>query len=97
MCWAVPAKVVEVRDDIAVVDFGNGMLKEVLIATDERIEAGDLVLVHAGTVISKVDEEWLALTVEIYEELAKSLPEGGFDARREVEEALKKLSLHDER
>jgi len=97
MCWAVPAKVVEVRDDIAVVDFGSGMMKEVLVAIGERVEPGDVVLVHAGAVISKINEEELISTIELYRELAESLSLGvDFDVRKEVERVLEVLGEGDE-
>jgi len=98
VCWAVPAKVVEVREDIAVVDFGNGMLKEVLIPIGERIGVGDVVLVHAGSIISKVDERELLSVIELYRELLAAIPQiRDFDARKEVEEMLERLSSYEDR
>lgn len=57
MCWAVPGKVITVEDLMAKVDFG-GNVRDVVLAT-EGVKEGDIVLVHAGVVISKMSrEEW---------------------------------------
>ncbi len=69
MCWATPGVVVEVRQEekIAVVDFG-GVKYEVFLGVDD-VKPGDIVLVHAGLIISKVDPETLRETVELLREL----------------------------
>ena len=55
MCLAVPARIVELEDDRAVVDaMGNQWHARTTLLPD--IIVGDLVLVHAGFAISKVDE-----------------------------------------
>lgn len=56
MCYAVPGKVVEVKGDIGVVDFGNGVRREVILAMVDA-GVGDYVLVHAGYAIRVLDEE----------------------------------------
>ena len=56
MCLAVPARIVELEGDRAVVDaLGNRWKARTTLLSDATI--GDLVLVHAGFAISKVDEE----------------------------------------
>jgi len=69
MCWATPGVVVEVKpeDKIAVVDFG-GVRYEVIIGIDD-VKPGDIVLVHAGLIISKVDPDTLRETMELMREL----------------------------
>ena len=56
MCLAIPARIVELEGDNAVVDaMGNRFrAKTTLLA---EVKLGDLVLVHAGFAISLVDEE----------------------------------------
>ena len=56
MCYAVPGKVVEVKGDIGVVDFGNGVRREVMLAMVDA-NVGDYVLVHAGYAIKVLDEK----------------------------------------
>ncbi len=73
MCLGIPGKVVEVRDRIAVVDFG-GVLREV-DATLEEVNPGDYVIVHVGVIISKVDPETARETIEAWEELIRTLEE----------------------
>ncbi|MCP4456038.1 MAG: HypC/HybG/HupF family hydrogenase formation chaperone [Planctomycetes bacterium] len=56
MCLAVPARIVELEEDRAVVDaMGNRWKARTTLLPD--VGVGDLVLVHAGFAISKVEEE----------------------------------------
>jgi len=58
MCWDTPARVLRVdrENNIAVVDFGDGIPREAIIGmSPEGLNKGDLVIVHAGVVISKID------------------------------------------
>ncbi|MFC1763658.1 HypC/HybG/HupF family hydrogenase formation chaperone [Planctomycetota bacterium] len=64
MCLAVPARIVEMQDDRAVVDaMGNRWKARTTLLPD--VGVGDLVLVHAGFAISKVDEEDAKKTWEL--------------------------------
>ena len=56
MCLAIPAKVLEVKGNIAKVDFGQGVAREVNIMLVEA-KVGDYVLVHAGYAIEKLDQK----------------------------------------
>ena len=56
MCYAIPAKVIEVRGDMGVVDFGNGVRREILLGLVDA-KVGDYVLVHAGFAIKVLDEK----------------------------------------
>ena len=56
MCLAIPAKVLEVNGNIAKVDFGQGVAREVnVMLVDAKV--GEYVLVHAGYAIEKLDEK----------------------------------------
>ena len=56
MCLAIPAKVLEVHGDVATVDFGQGVAREVnVMLVDAKI--GEYVLVHAGYAIEKLDQK----------------------------------------
>jgi hydrogenase expression/formation protein HypC len=69
MCLAVPARIVELdENDNAVVDaMGNRWrCKTTLLA---NVKLGELVLVHAGFAITKVDEEEAKQTWQLIAEL----------------------------
>ena len=56
MCLAIPAKVLEVIGDVAKVDFGQGVAREVnVMLVDAKV--GEYVMVHAGYAIEKLDQE----------------------------------------
>jgi hydrogenase expression/formation protein HypC len=57
MCLGIPAEVKEVKGDIVLVDFGDGVLREVYGGTYEDLKPGDLVVVHAGVIIEKLRPE----------------------------------------
>ena len=56
MCLAIPAKVLEVKGNVAKVDFGEGVAREVnVMLVDTHV--GEYVLVHAGYAIEKLDQK----------------------------------------
>lgn len=85
MCWGVPARVKEIREFTALVDFGGGSIREVVLAA-EGIKEGDLVMVHAGAVIGKVSEEELLSSLELYKEMAMDLASSGGGSKEELKE-----------
>ncbi len=72
MCLGVPAKVVKVLGDTAIVDFG-GVRREVDILLQPDVKEGDYVIVHAGAVISKLSLEEAKKILEVWEEIIKAL------------------------
>ncbi len=79
MCLAVPARVIEKEGDKAVADaMGNRWNIRITLTPD--IEVGDVVLIHAGYAIAKVDEEEAKKTWELFEEIA------AFEAERQKAE-----------
>lgn len=70
MCLAVPAKVVKVKGDLAEVDFGEGILREVNIALVET-KVGEYILVHAGYAIQVIDEKEAEETLRLWSEILK--------------------------
>lgn len=76
MCIGVPAKVIELRieDELkyARVDIG-GVIKEVIVATDDPIKVGDYVIIHAGIAISKINEDEVKELKELWSEVIKYL------------------------
>ena len=68
MCLAIPARIVELNDDNAVVDaMGNRFGAKTTLLADVKV--GDIVLVHAGFAIANVDEEEARKTWELFDEI----------------------------
>jgi hydrogenase expression/formation protein HypC len=68
MCLAIPARIVELNKDDAVVDaMGNRFDAKITLLADVKV--GDIVLVHAGFAIATVDEEEARETWELFDEI----------------------------
>jgi hydrogenase expression/formation protein HypC len=68
MCLAIPARIIELEGDKAVVDaMGNRFKAKTTLLPNAKL--GDLVLVHAGFAISQVDEEEARKTWELISEI----------------------------
>jgi len=68
MCLAIPARIVELDGDNAVVDaMGNRWKAKTTLL--ENVGLGDLVLIHAGFAISLVDEDAAKETWELLREI----------------------------
>lgn len=69
MCLAIPAQVVELRDnDSAVVDLA-GVRKEISLALVDDVAPGDYVIVHVGYALSKLDPDEAAKTLALFAEI----------------------------
>jgi hydrogenase expression/formation protein HypC len=70
MCLAIPARIVELEGDRAVVDaMGNRWKAKTTLLPDAKL--GDLVLIHAGFAISLVDEEEAKKTWQLIAEISE--------------------------
>ncbi len=68
MCLAIPARIVDLEDDRAMVDaMGNRFKAKTTLLPDAKL--GDVVLVHAGFAIARVDEEEAKKTWELFAEI----------------------------
>ena len=68
MCLAIPARIIELEKDNAVVDaMGNRYRAKTTLLPEAKL--GDLVLVHAGFAISLVDEEEAKKTWQLIAEI----------------------------
>lgn len=56
MCVGLPAKIVTMKDGMAVVD-ASGARREISTELLENVEPGDYVMVHAGIAIAKIQED----------------------------------------
>ena len=71
MCLAIPAQVIELKDDgLATVDI-LGVTRDLSLDLAPQAGVGDFVLVHAGFAIEVVDPEYAQETID----LVKQFPE----------------------
>ena len=74
MCLAIPAKIVEIRSDMARVDFGAGTMREVNVTlVDAKI--GGYVIVHAGYAIEVLDQKAAEETLSMWNEILNKYEE----------------------
>lgn len=95
MCWGVPGVLISVDSErgTAKVDFGDGLPREVLVGIkEERLERGAIVMVHAGVIISVIDEKGLMDTYELLSELLRQFGEAEDDKMKEYYGYLVELS-----
>ena len=70
MCLAIPARIVELDKDKAVVDaMGNRWRAKTTLLPEAKL--GDLVLIHAGFAISLVDEEEAKKTWQLIQQISE--------------------------
>ena len=72
MCVGLPAKVVTLKNGMAVVD-ASGAKREVSAELLDELEPGDYVMVHAGIAIAKITEEDQSETDRIMESLQEAI------------------------
>jgi len=75
MCLAVPAKIIELDNQTAVVEIG-GLRKQASLVLLPEASLGDYVLLHAGFAISRLDEAKAMKTLALFDELSDSLEAG---------------------
>lgn len=71
MCLGVPAKVLEIRGEKALVDFG-GVTREAYITLLDDVKVGDYVMIHTGYAIEKIRPEEAEETLKILKEISGS-------------------------
>jgi hydrogenase expression/formation protein HypC len=69
MCLAVLAQLMEIKENIAVADFG-GLTQEIRLDLLEEPKIGDWVLVHTGYAIQVVDEKEALEMKKVLDEVA---------------------------
>ncbi len=74
MCLAIPAKVVEIKGDVAKVDFGAGTMRDVNVSLVEA-KVGEYVIVHAGFAIQILDQKEAEETLEMWNEILNKYEE----------------------
>lgn len=74
MCIAAPAQIVEIKDNVATVDFG-GVKQQAKLDLVGDLEIGRYVLVHSGYAIEVLSDEEAKDSLEAWDELLKVLDE----------------------
>ena len=68
MCLAIPAQIIEMKDDhLATVDI-LGVTREASLDLTPQARLGDFVLVHAGFAIEVVDPDYAQETIDLINE-----------------------------
>lgn len=70
MCLGVPAKVLEIRGEKALVDFG-GITREAFITLLDDVKIGDYVMIHTGYAIEKLKPEEAEEILKMLKEVSK--------------------------
>ena len=70
MCLAVPMKVVKIKNNTAIAEFGS-LKKEVNIELLSDVIPGDYIIVHAGCAIEKLDKKYAYETLHLLGDLEK--------------------------
>ena len=71
MCLAIPAKIINIKENLAQVDFSEGVLREVNVSL-VNAKVGDYVLVHAGYAIQVLDEQEALETLRVWNEILQT-------------------------
>ncbi|MDA3966961.1 MULTISPECIES: HypC/HybG/HupF family hydrogenase formation chaperone [Helicobacter] len=77
MCLAIPSKVISINKETNTATLDTlGVSREAsLDLMQEEVNVGDFVLLHIGYVMGKIDEKEAKLSLEMYEEIIKSIQE----------------------
>jgi len=76
MCWAIPARIVEIDGDVGKAEL-SGTVREVGLQLIDDARIGDYVLIHAGFAIQKLDEQDAQETLRLWQEMLEC--QGGED------------------
>jgi hydrogenase expression/formation protein HypC len=68
MCLSIPAKVINIKGNMADVSLGGTMLSAG-IQMVENVEVGDYILLHAGFAIQKISEDDAMETLRLINEM----------------------------
>lgn len=65
MCLAIPAEIIEMKDDRLATVSILGVTRDVALDLTPQAKVGDYVLVHAGFAIEVVDAEYAQETIDL--------------------------------
>ena len=69
MCLAIPSRITEINDQMAVIDV-DGVTRKASLLLLEDPKVGDYVIVHAGFAIQRLDEEAARESLDLLKEAA---------------------------
>jgi hydrogenase expression/formation protein HypC len=69
MCLAIPSRVTEIQNEMAVIDV-DGVQRQASLLLLPDTQVGDYVIVHAGFAIQKIDEAAARETLKLLKEAA---------------------------
>lgn len=69
MCLSVPGKIIEIKKDVAVVDYGIEKRKGKLI--EKSYSKGDYVIIQGGIVVQKIEKKEAEEALRLYNEAVK--------------------------
>ncbi|MAR00729.1 MAG: HypC/HybG/HupF family hydrogenase formation chaperone [Oceanospirillaceae bacterium] len=72
MCLAIPAEILSIDGDNAVVSVGE-VRKTISLALVDGVSVGDYVLVHVGYALERLDPEEAAHTLALFGELDETI------------------------
>jgi len=68
MCLAIPARILKIEDNLALVDMA-GVKREADIRMVSNVRVGEYVLIHAGFAIEKIAEKEAEETLRLFREM----------------------------
>lgn len=71
MCLSIPAKVISINGNMAIVQIG-GLMIQACLDLVEDIHEGDYALIHTGFIIQKISDEEAAETTRLIREIGNS-------------------------
>lgn len=74
MCIAAPAQILEIKENVATVDFG-GVRQQAKLDLVEDVDVGRYVLVHSGYAIEVLSDQQAQESLEAWDELLKIMEE----------------------
>ncbi len=74
MCIAAPAQIIEIKDNVATVDFG-GVRQQAKLDLVNDVDVGRYVLVHSGYAIEVLSDQEAQESLEAWDELLTILEE----------------------
>lgn len=80
MCLAIPSKIVEINDAMAVIDV-DGVRRECSLLMLEDPKVGEYVIVHAGFALHTIDEDAAMESLKLLREAAAMMDSKGTDSR----------------
>jgi len=74
MCLAIPSKIVDIQDQMAIIDV-EGVRRSASLLLLEDAAIGDYVIVHAGFAIHKIDPETARESIDLLRESMSRMEE----------------------